>query len=290
MDRPREAQHGGVIERRADDVDVVVARAGCRTGAGCRPGRWPCSSGSAPDSARRTPLGLPGGARGVVHGVAEAAVVGHGRSSGRRASRRRSRSRRCRPRPGGARPGSRPRRRRRCTSSANRSWPMKTLALGVLDDVGDLGGHQVVVDGDDVPAGLKGGEVDLEDLDAVGQHEGDGVALGPARARRRAWTTWLARPRSSPALSSVPSGATRARWPGSSCAMAQNPKSVIFAPPRRSGGPPATIDPAVAPAVDRWRTIGAWWAVPPPGHPSSNDVGPDARVNTFSLRASPRRC
>ena len=34
----------------------------------------------------------------------------------------------------------------------------------------------MVVDGDDVPAGLEGGQVDLEDLDAVGQHEGDGVA------------------------------------------------------------------------------------------------------------------
>ena len=53
---------------------------------------------------------------------------------------------------------------------------MKTWASESRDDVGDLGGHQVVVDGHDVPAGLEGGQIDLEDLDAVGQDEGDGVA------------------------------------------------------------------------------------------------------------------
>ena len=51
------------------------------------------------------------------------------------------------------------------------------LGSGVLHDVGDLGCHQVVVDRHDVPPGLHGREVDLEYLGAVGQHEGDGVAL-----------------------------------------------------------------------------------------------------------------
>ena len=72
------------------------------------------------------------------------------------------------------------------------------LGLGVRQDVGDLGRHQVVVDGHDVPAGLQGGEVDLEDLDAVGQHEGDGVALAQPELRagrgRPGWPGRAARP------------------------------------------------------------------------------------------------
>ena len=57
------------------------------------------------------------------------------------------------------------------------------LGPGVLQDVGHLGRHQVVVDRDQVPAGLQGGQVDLDHLGAVGQQGGDHVAhaeaLGP---------------------------------------------------------------------------------------------------------------
>ena len=74
------------------------------------------------------------------------------------------------------RPGSRPRRRRRWHDLGEALVADEDLGSGVLHDVGDLGRHQVVVDGDDVPARLHGGEVDLEHLGAVGQHEGDGVA------------------------------------------------------------------------------------------------------------------
>ena len=46
----------------------------------------------------------------------------------------------------------------------------------VAQDVGHLGRHQVVVDRHQVPAGLEGGQVELEHLDAVGQHGGDDAA------------------------------------------------------------------------------------------------------------------
>ena len=52
------------------------------------------------------------------------------------------------------------------------------LGPGVLEDVGHLGRHQVVVDGNQVPAGLQGGQVDLQHLGAVGQQGGHDVAHG----------------------------------------------------------------------------------------------------------------
>ncbi len=57
------------------------------------------------------------------------------------------------------------------------------LGPGVLEDVRNLGRHQVVVDRDEVPAGLQSGQIDLQHLGAVGQQGGDHVAhlesLGP---------------------------------------------------------------------------------------------------------------
>ena len=71
----REAQHGRVVERRADDVDVVVA------GLDAEEQQEPAETdgGVVGIDTRQAPahtLGVAGGARGVVHGVAQAAVVG----------------------------------------------------------------------------------------------------------------------------------------------------------------------------------------------------------------------
>ena len=59
------------------------------------------------------------------------------------------------------------------------------LRLGVADDVGDLGADEVVVDRRDVAADLGAGEVGGEHLDAVGQHEGEGVVGLHARCAWR---------------------------------------------------------------------------------------------------------
>ena len=50
------------------------------------------------------------------------------------------------------------------------------LGVRVAQDVGDLRADQVVVDRHQVPAGLEGGEVELEHLDPVGKQGGDHVA------------------------------------------------------------------------------------------------------------------
>src|SRR5919106_167205 len=51
------------------------------------------------------------------------------------------------------------------------------LGVAVLHDVRDLGADEVEVDRHEVPARLEHREVQLEDLDAVGQHHRDRVAL-----------------------------------------------------------------------------------------------------------------
>ncbi len=71
------------------------------------------------------------------------------------------------------------------------------LGVGVLQDVAHLGTDQVVVDGHQVPAGLQGGQVQLEHLHPVGEQGGHHVArlqveapesvhhlVGPARGAR----------------------------------------------------------------------------------------------------------
>ena len=149
---------------------------------------------------------------------------------------RRSRSRRS-PRPRStATTGARPRRRR----PGHLGEPLvghERLGLRVLQDVGDLGTDQVVVDRDQVPAGLQGGQVELEHLHPVGEEGGDHVPgleaeaaqpvdhlVGPAEELAGACT------RSRP-------GSTRASLSGFSWASAQNPKSPMVLsyplPPQR---------------------------------------------------------
>ena len=110
--------------------------------------------------------------------------------------------------PGGGEPGLVGRRRGHVGEALVRD---EGLGARVLQDVGHLGRHQVVVDGDEVPAGLEGGQVDLEHLGAVGQQRGDHVAhaeaLGPQRVHQLVGPC----PSSSPARTSSPSGVTRAR-------------------------------------------------------------------------------
>jgi len=70
------------------------------------------------------------------------------------------------------------------------------LGLGVVEDVGDLGTDEVVVDRDEVPPGLQDGQVDLDHLHRVGQHDGDGVA-GAQAWSAQAVDEWLHDERSS---------------------------------------------------------------------------------------------
>ena len=50
------------------------------------------------------------------------------------------------------------------------------LRVGVLEDVGDLGSREPVVDRHVVPAGLERGEVEVHRVGAVREHRGDRVA------------------------------------------------------------------------------------------------------------------
>ena len=126
-----------------------------------------------------------GGARPWAAGRARRVVHRRHRPSGPRADRSgwpatssaiRPEARRRRRWRSAARAGRRSPRRPPAQASAKRSWPMKRAGLAVVDDVGDLGPDEVVVDRREVPAGLHGGEVQGEHLDAVGQHGGDAVA------------------------------------------------------------------------------------------------------------------
>ena len=193
--RAREPQHGGVVQRRAHDVDVVVA--GVDAEQEQDPGQ--ADGHLVGVRARQRPadaLGVARGPRGVVHGVAQAAVVGPvgplvvaqlrvGGEAGDVTDGQAARGGDL-GLIGGVEAGV-----------GEALVADEDLGPGVLQDVGDLGGHQVVVDGHDVPPGLHGGEIDLEHLGAIGQDEGDGGALaqaqlaqsvhdlvGPARAAR----------------------------------------------------------------------------------------------------------
>jgi hypothetical protein len=117
-----------------------------------------------------------GGARGVVHDPAERAVGGYGAGlsveelgvraeTGDRADRVTVSDGQLRLVRGGGR---------------GRREPLvgdEHPGARVGDDPGDLGADEVVVDRDEVQTGLGGGEVRGEELDPVGQHDGEGVAL-----------------------------------------------------------------------------------------------------------------
>ncbi len=82
------------------------------------------------------------------------------------------------------------------------------LGVRVAQDVGDLGSDQVVVDRHQVPAGLEGGEVELEHLDTVGQQGGDHVAVPEAELPQAVDDLVHPPEQLTRAVYSMPSGAT----------------------------------------------------------------------------------
>lgn len=167
-----ELQDGGVVERGADQMDVVVERCDAEDGEeSAEVGGLGLGAGQrAADAARAS-----GGARGVVHDPAQRAVAGRGlrlpveelgvgpeaagRTDGVAVGRGQLRLvRRLPGRLGEPLVGD------------------QHLRAGVGDDPGDLRSDQVVVDGDEVETGLGRGEVGGEELDAVGEDHGEGVA------------------------------------------------------------------------------------------------------------------
>ncbi len=169
----RVAQHGRVVERGAHDVDVVV------------PGLDAEQEEDAAQAERRLfrrgpaqraehPFRVAGGPRRVVHDVADGPVrrvvgglaVTHG---GQR-------------READDLADGEARRRRYLRFVGGVEGHVGEALVGdehlgprVLKDVGHLGCHQMVVDRDQVPTGLQGGQVELEDLYAVGEQGGDNV-------------------------------------------------------------------------------------------------------------------
>ena len=155
-------------------------------------------------------LGVAGGPRGVVHDVADGAILGQRGGLGVARARRRRRNRHGTDGQAalGRDPGLVGGRDRDLGEALVRH---EGLGAGVLQDVGDLGGHQVVVDrapGTSPPAGRPG------------RPRSSRRSWGAAWPRRRptpkpwarsACTSWLAWPSSSPAFTSSPSGVTRAR-------------------------------------------------------------------------------
>jgi hypothetical protein len=121
-------------------------------------------------------LGTAGGAGGVVHHLPGGAILGQrpglalaelaeGAETGQRAE-------------GEARPGGEAQLLDGAPAGLGEALRAEEgLGLAVPDDVGDLGGRQVVVDGGQVPAGLGHGEVELDRLGAVGQDGGHAIAL-----------------------------------------------------------------------------------------------------------------
>lgn len=170
--RARELEDRGVVERRADEVHVAVERPDAEDGEEAAEIRLlgELAGQRAPDTA-----GAAGGARGVVHDPAEGTVGGHGTGlsveefgvraetldGADRVPLRRSELRLVGGVPGGV---------------GEAFVGDQDLGPGVGDDPGDLGSDEVVVDGDEVEARLRGCEVGDEELDAVGQDDGEGVA------------------------------------------------------------------------------------------------------------------
>ena len=224
----RPHQHGRVVERRAGDVHVAVVRAARRTCPGSRRSSSPRSSGSMSTSAALHALGLAGGARRVVHGGAGDAVRRARCRAGRRSARRRAGTRRRRRRRSGRSAGTSSLGQRLApASSAKRSSADEHLGVAVVDDVGDLGADEVVVDRREVQADLQGAEVEL---DACSRSLGSTTATVSPVSRPRArspWLIWLACGRAARRrVSPRPSWVTSAMRSGSSVAKFQNPNAM----------------------------------------------------------------
>ena len=169
----RVAQDGGVVERRADDVHVGVV--GLDAEQEEDPRQPECRLlGGGPAQLAEHPLGIAGGPRGVVHHVADGPI---GRIGGRSVVAH-----------GGVGAEAGDLAHREATGGGQRRLvgridghlgePLvgdEGLGAGVLQDVGHLGPDQVMVDGNQVPAGLQGGQIELEHLHAVGEEGGHHV-------------------------------------------------------------------------------------------------------------------
>ncbi len=172
-----ELQHGRVVERRADQMDIAVERLDTEDAEeSAEVGVLGCGTGQRAANTARAPRG----ARGVVHDPAQGPVGGRG--------------------PGlsveelGVRPEAvdvtdgvapRPRQLRLVRGVPGRlREPLvrdQHLRPGVGDDPGDLRADQMVVDGDEIETGLGRGEIRGEELDAVGEDHGERVAALQAR-------------------------------------------------------------------------------------------------------------
>ena len=134
------------------------------------------SSGVTPEQFPVDALGVAGGSRGVVHDVADGALPWQGARVGvpsggiggeavdvahREATQGRN----------GGLVG------RRHRGFGESLVGQEDLGSAVLEDVGDLGRHQVMVDGDQVPPGLHRRQVRLDHLGAVGEDGGHHVTL-----------------------------------------------------------------------------------------------------------------
>ncbi len=171
--RAREAEHGRVVQGRAHNVHVVVL--------GLDPeeeeqSRQPERGllGRDPGELAEDPLGVARRPRRVVHDVADGPVLGQRRRArvAQRGVGGEARDPSDREATGGPDPRLVCRRGRDVVEALVRH---EGLRPRVLQDVGDLGRDQVVVDGDEVPAGLEGGQVDLDHLGAVRQERGHHV-------------------------------------------------------------------------------------------------------------------
>ncbi len=101
--------------------------------------------------------------------------------------------------------------------------------LAVVDDVGDLGSDQVVVDRREVPTCLHRREVEGEHLGAVGQHRGHDVARGQAERAEPVHEAVAQRRRARRRSLACPAGSTSASRSGWSCASFQNPTVSVMA-------------------------------------------------------------
>ena len=179
--RTREHEHRGVVQRRADDVHVVVER--LQPEQVQHPAERP-AAGLGIDVLQRAAhaLGSPRRARRVVHHQAHLAVRGHrGRLAGLQVLVRAEGVDLAAdhdPALGGE------------ADLVGRSLGVlgearvrdEDLRFTVLHDVRDLGADEMPVDRDEVEARLADGEVELEHLGAVGQEHRDRVA-GPEAHR-----------------------------------------------------------------------------------------------------------
>ena len=169
-----EAQDGRVVQRRADDVDVVVLGLDPEEEQQSRQSERRLLGGHAQKLAKDA-LGIPRRARGVVHDVAEGPVLGHARRLGvAHLGVRGEAGHVANGEPAGCVEADFVRRGDGDVRKA--LMGDEGLCSRVLQDVGHLGRHQVVVDRDEVPARLQRREVDLDHLGAVGQQGRDDVA------------------------------------------------------------------------------------------------------------------